>query len=168
MEAHLEMETEENVRRGMRPDEARRQALLASGGLAQAAESVREQRGLPWIESVAADLRYAVRHFRRTPLATATMVLVLSLGIGTSVVLFTVLNSIATLPAPGIARDASLVRIRGTMRAGGVAGEQRAPDVVAGGAGVRRAHGPVRRRRRARRRDRARRHGRRDVARPSP
>ncbi len=124
MEAHLEMETEENIRRGMHPEEARRRALLASGGLAQAAESVREQRGLPWIESTLADVRYALRHFRRAPLSTATMVVVLSLGIGTNVVLFTVLNSIATLPAPGIARDGSLVRIRGTLRASGVANVQ--------------------------------------------
>ena len=67
MEAHLEMAIEEKIRRGMQPDEARRQAMLASGGLTQAAERVREQRGLPWIESIAADTRYAVRHFRRAP-----------------------------------------------------------------------------------------------------
>src|SRR5688572_32959344 len=79
MEAHLAMETAENIRRGMQPDEARRRAMLASGGLTQAAERVREQRGLPSIESVAADVRYAVRHFRRTPVSTITMVLVLSL-----------------------------------------------------------------------------------------
>ncbi|HEU4454251.1 MAG TPA: ABC transporter permease [Longimicrobium sp.] len=122
MEAHLEMETEENIRRGMRPDEARRQAMIAAGGFAQAAESVREQRGLPWIESTAADVRYALRHFRRTPLSTVTMVLVLSLGIGMNVVLFTVLNSLATMPAPGIERDESLARIRGTLRIEGVTG----------------------------------------------
>ena len=116
LKAHLDMETEENIRRGMRPDEARRRAMLASGGLTQAAESVRQQRGLPSIESVVADIRYAVRHFRRTPLSTITMILVLSLGIGTTVALLTVLNSIATMPAPGIARDEALVRIRGTMR----------------------------------------------------
>lgn len=124
MEAHLEMEIEENVRRGMRPDEARRRAMIASGGLAQAAESVREQRGLPGVESLAADVRYALRHFRRTPLSTATMLLVLSLGIGTNVVLFTMLNSLATLPAPGIERDESLVRIRGSMRVKGAADAQ--------------------------------------------
>jgi predicted permease len=122
MEAHLEMETDENIRRGMPPGEARRQAMIASGGLAQAAESVRAERGLPWIEGIAADVRYAFRHFRRTPLSTLTMVLVLSLGIGTNVVLFTVLNSLATLPAPGIERDESLVRIRGLLRTPGTAG----------------------------------------------
>ena len=115
MEAHLAMEIDENIRRGMEPAEARRRALLASGGLTQAAERVREQRGLPWLESIVADMRYAVRQFRRTPLSTVTMVLVLSLGIGTTVVLLTIFNSIATMPAPGIERDESLVRIRGTM-----------------------------------------------------
>ena len=115
MEAHLDMATAENIRRGMPPDEARRKAVLATGGLTQAAESVRAQRGVPSVESVVADIRYAVRHFRRTPLSTATMIVVLSLGIGTTVVLFTILNSIATMPAPGIARDESLVRIRGSM-----------------------------------------------------
>lgn len=124
MEAHLAMETEENIRRGMPPAEARRQALIASGGLTQAAESVREQRGLPWMESLAADVRYALRHYRRTPLATATMLLVLSLGIGINVVLFTMLNSLATMPAPGIGRDASLVRIRGATHTVGAAGVQ--------------------------------------------
>jgi predicted permease len=124
MAAHLDMEIAENVRRGMRPDEARRRAMLASGGLTRAAESVREQRGLPTIESVAADLRYAVRHFRRTPLSTITIVVVLSLGLGTNVVLFTVLNSLATMPAPGMTRNEWLVRIRGTMRTQGMTADQ--------------------------------------------
>lgn len=124
MEAHLEMETEENIRRGMHPDEARRQAMIASGGLAQAAERVRDQRGLPWIEDLAADLRYALRHFRRAPLSTLTMIGVLSLGIGTVVVLFTMLSSLATMPAPGMARDASLARIRGTLSLRGTAEPQ--------------------------------------------
>ena len=61
LQAHLDLETAENMRRGMSPDEARRQALLASGGLTQAAEAVRDQRGLPWIEHVAADQRRARR-----------------------------------------------------------------------------------------------------------
>ena len=114
MEAHLALAIDENLRRGMPPDEARRQALLDSGGLTQAATLVRAQRGLPWLETLAADASYAVRHFRRVPLATATMILVLSLGLGTNVVLLTVLNSLATLPPPGIAPSEALVRIRGS------------------------------------------------------
>src|SRR5687767_2369747 len=123
MEAHLEMEIAENVRRGVKPAEARRRALLTAGGFTQATESVREQRGLPAIESMLADVRFAIRHFRRTPLSTVTMIIVLSLGIGTNVVLFTVMNSLATMPGPGIVRDESLVRIRGTMRLKGESGE---------------------------------------------
>ncbi|HEY4659312.1 MAG TPA: permease prefix domain 1-containing protein, partial [Gemmatimonadaceae bacterium] len=66
LRAHLEMETAEHIRRGVPADEARRRALLTSGGLTQAAEAVRDRRGLPWIESVAADIRYALRALRRS------------------------------------------------------------------------------------------------------
>ena len=52
LQSHLDLETAENIRRGMPPEEARRQALLASGGLTQAAEAVRDQRGLPSLESM--------------------------------------------------------------------------------------------------------------------
>src|SRR5690349_11582200 len=79
MNAHLEMEAAEYIRRGMQPADARRRAMLAAGGMTQAGETVREVRGLPWIEDVAADARYAFRHFKRTPLSTVTMILVLSL-----------------------------------------------------------------------------------------
>ena len=119
MGAHLEMETAENMRRGLSADDARRQAMVASGGSTQAAELTREQRRLPWIEGVLTDARYAFRHFRRTPLTTIIMILVLSLGVGTNVVLFTVLNSLVTMAAPGVQSDASLVRIRGIDRVQG-------------------------------------------------
>ncbi len=72
LQSHLEMETAENIRRGMPPDEARRQALLASGGLTQAAEAVRDQRGLPWIENLVADIRYALRTLRHSPAFTGS------------------------------------------------------------------------------------------------
>jgi predicted permease len=116
MEAHLAMAMDEFRRRGMAPDEARRQALRAAGNLTQAAEVVRAERALPWAEAAVADARFAARHWRRAPLATLTMLLVLSLGIGTSVVVFTILDSIATRPAPGLARDAAVVRIRGVVQ----------------------------------------------------
>src|ERR1700759_1039902 len=82
LEAHLEMETAEYVRRGMRPEEARRKARLLSGGMTVAAEAVRDQRGLPWIESIAADVKYAFRALRHSPAFTLVVVITLALGIG--------------------------------------------------------------------------------------
>jgi hypothetical protein len=60
LEGHLAMHIEENLRRGMSLDEARRDALLASGGMTLAAEAARERRGFPHFEQLVADCRHAV------------------------------------------------------------------------------------------------------------
>ncbi len=86
LESHLEMETAELIRRGMDPETARRQAHMASGGLTQAAEAVRDQRGLPWIENVLADLRYGFRSLRR--------------GIGATTAIFSVVRGVLLKPLP--------------------------------------------------------------------
>ncbi len=65
LESHLQFHIEDNLRAGMSPEEARRQALIKLGGLEQTKESVRAQRVFPWLDSLLQDTRFALRMLRR-------------------------------------------------------------------------------------------------------
>ena len=98
--SHLQMETDEHIRRGMPPEEARRMALLRSGGMEAAKEAYRDQRGLPFADSVARSIRLAVRSLRHSPGFLVTAVLTLALGIGLATAVFTVADAMALRRLP--------------------------------------------------------------------
>ncbi|HUB53374.1 MAG TPA: ABC transporter permease, partial [Terracidiphilus sp.] len=100
MASHFEMAVEENMRRGMSHDEARRRALVEFGGAQQARELHREARGLPWLDVLMQDLRFTFRSFKRDSGFTMVAVLILALGIGANIAVFSVVNTLLLRPLP--------------------------------------------------------------------
>ena len=110
MAAHLEMAEEENLRRGMSEDEARRQARIQFGGVQQARERHRESRGLPGLDVMMQDLRFTFRTLSRERGFAFIAMLILALGIGANIAVFSIVNTILLRPLPFPASQ-QLVRI---------------------------------------------------------
>jgi len=98
--SHLEMHVEDNLRAGMSPEEARRQALLKLGGIEQTKESVRDQRSLQFLESLLQDFRYALRNLRKDRRFAVVSIFTLALGIGSTTTIFSVINDTLLNPYP--------------------------------------------------------------------
>jgi macrolide transport system ATP-binding/permease protein len=99
---HIERETQDNIERGMSPEEARYASLRKFGNVARVQEQTHEVWGLVWLEQFLQDVRYGARTLGRNPGLTIAAVLAIALGVGMNVGIFSVLNGVALrlLPIP--------------------------------------------------------------------
>jgi predicted permease len=91
---HQDLAAEDARRRGDTPHEAMRAARIRVGGASQAMDAARDQRGIPWLDDLVRDLRYALRMLRRTPAFTAVALLTLALGIGANTAIYQLFDAI--------------------------------------------------------------------------
>jgi predicted permease len=110
IEEHLAMQTAENLRAGLSPAEARRQAVLKFGGVEAIKEDYRAQKGLPFLETLAQDTRHTLRRLRKAPAFTITTILTLALGIGATTSIFTLVHAVLLKSLP-VADPGELYRL---------------------------------------------------------
>jgi predicted permease len=108
---HIERQTEQNIRLGMNPEEARFAARKAFGGVERAKERSRDARGVRWIEELWQDLRYGARMLMKRPVFTLIAILTLALGIGANTAIFNIVNALLLRPIPSVVEEERLVNV---------------------------------------------------------
>ncbi|HEY3741748.1 MAG TPA: ABC transporter permease, partial [Bryobacteraceae bacterium] len=110
IEEHIEFQTADNIRGGLSPIEARRQAVLKFGAVEATKEIYRDQRGLPFLETLIRDTRHALRRLRMAPAFTIATILTLALGIGATTSIFTLAHAVLLKSLP-VANPDELYRL---------------------------------------------------------
>jgi len=122
IEAHIALQTEENLRAGLSPVEARRQALLKFGGVEAMKQDYRAARGLLFIENLLGDLRNAGRSICRMPGLAAVIIVSLAIGIGVNTTIFSWIQMILLQPLPGVSGASNFLLVEPSSETGGYPG----------------------------------------------
>lgn len=130
LQFHLDRLTEQNVRAGKAPAEARRLSRIALGGVSQVKEQCRESWGVSWIHALARDLGQALVRMRRYPRSAAMIVGSLALGIGMSVAMFSLVDAVLLRPLPFPDQDSIYVIQKADPLAGAHVEELAYPELV--------------------------------------
>jgi putative ABC transport system permease protein len=127
MESHLQMHIDDNVRSGMTAEQARRNALIKLGGVAQTQELYGQRRGIPALETLLADIRFAFRMLVKNPGFTVVAMVILALGIGANTAMFSVVRAVLLKPLAYSEPD-RIVTLASLWKANSERGPVSAPD----------------------------------------